>query len=249
MTSPSDLFRLDGKTIVVTGATRGIGAGIAKASAEAGAKVWIGGRDIEKATQIAGSIPNAQPLELNVTDATSVKAAFMSVRKADGQIDTLVNNAGIMHPAMIATSTEADLDAMMDVNIKGSFLCAQLAARIMAGKRKGSIINIASIMGTDGASGYSSYAATKAAVLGMTASLAKELAPHQIRVNALAPGFVDTDLTADLSEEMRAKALEGIGMKRFGTVDDIAATAVFLSSDASSYITGQTLGIDGSMRI
>ncbi len=248
MTSSSDQFALTNQVALVTGATRGIGRAIAAQFATAGAHVFIGGRDLSHAETVAADIPGAQALALDVTDAGSVKAAVMALRKAAGRLDILVNNAGLMRPAMIATSSEADLDAMMETNIKGAFLCAQLASRLMASKKTGSIINIASIMGREGAAGFSSYAATKAGVIGMTHAMAKELAPHNIRVNALAPGFVETDLTAGIAGEAREKALADIGMGRFGTVADVAQAAQFLAAPASSYITGQVLGVDGAMR-
>ena len=150
-----------------------------------------------RAQGVADTLNGAHAVALDVTDAASVKAAIMGLRKETGQLDVLVNNAGIMHPSMIAMTREGDLDAMMQTNIKGAFLCAQLAARLMSGKKSGSIINMASIMGAQGAAGFSAYAATKAAVIGMTRAMAKEMAPHGVRVNALAPGFVDTDLPAD----------------------------------------------------
>lgn len=248
MTSSSDPFALTGQVALITGATRGIGRAIALHFGQAGARVFVAGRDLATAQALAAEISDAQALSLDVTNAASVKAAIVALRKATGRLDVLVNNAGLMRPAMIATSAEADLDAMMATNIKGAFLCAQLAARLMVGKKTGSIINIASIMGREGAAGFSSYAATKAGMIGMTHAMAKELAPHTIRVNALAPGFVETDLTADITGEARDKALADIGMGRFGTVDDVARAAQFLASPASAYITGQVLGIDGAMR-
>lgn len=248
MTSSSDPFALIGQVALVTGATRGIGRAIATQFAVAGAIVFVAGRSFEQAENVAKTIAGAQAVQLDVTDAASVKTAIMTIRKAHGRLDILVNNAGLMLPAMIATSNEADLDAMMATNIKGAFLCAQLASRVMAGKKTGSIINMTSIMGLEGAVGFSSYAATKAAVIGMTHAMAKELAPHNIRVNALAPGFVETDLTADIVGEARDQALHAIGMGRFGVVEDVAQAAQFLASPASGYITSQILGVDGAMR-
>lgn len=249
MTSPSDPFTLTGQIALVTGATRGIGRAIAARFGAAGATVFVAGRDVGQAEAVAGTIPNARAVQLDVTDLGSIKAAIMTIRKASGRLDVLVNNAGLMRPAMISTSSEADLDAMIEINIKGAFMCAQLASRVMAGKKSGTIINIASIMGREGAVGFASYATTKAAVIGMTRAMAKELAPHQIRVNALAPGFVETDLTADITGEARDQALAAIGMGRFGTVDDVAQAAQFLASPAASYITGQVLGVDGAMQV
>ena len=248
MKSAFDPFALTGQVALVTGATRGIGQAIATGFGAAGATVFVAGRDLGVAQDVAATIPKSQAVQLDVTDADSVKAAVMAVRKAVGQLDVLVNNAGLMRPAMIATSSESDLDAMMDTNIKGVFLCAQLAARLMAGKKTGAIINMTSIMGREGAIGFSSYAATKAAVIGMTQAMAKELAPHNIRVNALAPGFVETDLTAGITGDARDKALSAIGMGRFAHVEDVARAAQFLASPAAAYVTGQVLGVDGAMQ-
>ena len=249
MTSPSDLFDLHGKVALVTGGTRGIGAAVSKMLAEAGASVWIGGRSLEAARMVADTLQNATPVELDVSDGTSVKAAIMAIRKEAGQLDVLVNNAGIMRPATLAMSREADLDDMMATNVKGSLMCAQLAARLMATKKSGAIINLASIMGVNGAPGYTSYSATKAAVIGMTKAMSKELAPLGIRVNAIAPGFIESNMTDSIEGANRAVALDSIGMKRFGTQQDVAAASLFLASSAASYITGQVLGVDGSMQV
>lgn len=249
MTSPFDPFRLDGKTALITGASRGIGTAIAQAFADAGADVWLSGRNEDELTALAAEIPNAKATLLDVTDAKSIKSAFMTVRKDAGKLDILVNNAGIMRPAMLGLSSEADFMAMGDTNLKGSFLCTQLAARLMMAKKDGVILNMTSIMGAVGAPGYAAYSASKAGVIGMTHALAKELAPHNIRVNAIAPGFVETDLTSGIEGENREKALNGIRMGRFGTVEDIANAARFLVSPAAAYITGQVLGVDGAMQI
>lgn len=248
MTCNSDPFALAGQTALVTGATRGIGRAIAQRFSHAGAQVFVGGRDLEAAQAVAAELSNGHGLALDVTDAATVKVAIMAIRKAAGRLDILVNNAGLMRPAMIATSSEADLDAMLATNVKGAFLCAQLAVRLMVGKKQGSIINIASIMGREGARGFSSYAASKAGVIGMTRAMAKELAAQNVRVNALAPGFIETDLTANIDGEAREKALSDIGLGRFGSVEDVALAAQFLASPASAYITGQVLGVDGAMR-
>ena len=197
---------------------------------------------------LAAAIPGAQPVLLDVTDEASVKAAFQQVRKTSSGLDILVNNAGIMEPAMVATTRVSSLKSMLSTNVTGTFLCAQMAARLMTARKGGSIINIASIMGTQGASGFSAYSATKAAIVGMTRAMAKELAPLQIRVNALAPGFIETDLVAGMQGASRDKALAAIGMGQFGKVEDVTAAVLFLASPAASYITGQIIGIDGSMQ-
>ena len=154
-----------------------------------------------------------------------------------------------MVPAMLATTRAASLDAMLRTHVSGSLLCSQLAARLMSTRQGGVILNMASVMGTRGAAGFSAYGASKAAVVGMTLALAKELAPLQIRVNALAPGFIETDLTADITGPDREQALADIGMGRFGLPKDVSAAALYLVSPAAAYVTGQILGIDGAMKV
>jgi 3-oxoacyl-[acyl-carrier protein] reductase len=245
----SELFRLDGQVALVTGAGQGIGAAIAQALAQAGAQVWLAGRDTLRLQTTATTCPASHVLQLDVTDEAATKAAMLQIRKTSGGLDILVNNAGIMLPASLATSRLGSLDAMLQTNVVGAFMCAQLAARLMSARQGGAILNIGSIMGTQGSPGYSAYGATKAAVTGMTKSLAKELAPLHIRVNALAPGFIDTPLTSSIEGYARQQALTDIGMGRFGHPQDVAAAALFLVSPASAYITGQILGIDGAMKV
>jgi 3-oxoacyl-[acyl-carrier protein] reductase len=247
--SLSELFRLDGQVALVTGAGQGIGADIAKALAQAGAQVWLAGRSIPNLKETAASCPESHVLTLDVTDEAAIKSAMQQIRKTSGGLDILVNNAGVMTPAALATSRYAHLDAMLRTNVVGTFLCAQLAARLMTARKGGAILNISSIMGTRGAPGFSAYSSTKSALLGMTQAMAKELAPLQIRVNALAPGFIDTAMTANLDDHARQMALADIGMGRAGQPKDVAAAALFLVSPAAAYITGQILGIDGAMKV
>lgn len=247
--SPSDFLSLEGKVALVTGATRGIGAAIAATLATAGAEVWLAGRDLARLDATAVGLPRARSLALDVTDETAIKAAMLAIRKGSGGLDILVNNAGIMEPAMLAVSRASSLDTMLRTNVTGAFLCAQLASRMMMARKGGAILNLASIMGTAGAPGFAAYGASKAAVVGMTRALAKELAPLQIRVNALAPGFIETDLTAGIQGMTRETALADIGMGRFGRPEDVAAAALFLVAPASAYVTGQILGVDGAMKV
>lgn len=247
--SLSKLFRLDGQVALVTGAGQGIGAAIAQALAYAGAQVWLVGRDTSQLKTIAATCANSHVLSLDVTDETATKAAMLKIRNTSGGLDILVNNAGIMTSATLATTRLTSLDAMLRTNVAGTFLCSQLAARLMTARHGGAILNIGSIIGTRGAPGFSAYGATKAAVTGITQSLAKELAPFQIRVNALAPGFIDTALTQSIEGEARQRVLANIGMGRFGSAQDVANAALFLVSPAAAYITGQVLEIDGAMKV
>lgn len=247
--SPSDLISLEGKVALVTGATRGIGAAIAATLAAAGAEVWLAGRDLARLEATASGLTRSHAIALDVTDEAAIKAAMLAIRKGSGGLDILVNNAGIMEPAMLATSRSASLDSMLRTNVAGAFLCTQLAARLMTARKGGAVLNLASIMGTVGAPGFAAYGASKAAIVGMTRALSKELAPLQIRVNALAPGFIETDLTAGIQGAKRDTALADIGMGRFGRPEDVAAAALFLVAPASAYVTGQILGVDGAMKL
>jgi 3-oxoacyl-[acyl-carrier protein] reductase len=247
MTSYSDLLDLGGRTALITGASRGIGAESARALASCGAAVRLVGRDGDALEAVAASCPGAQALILDVTDPEAVKAAMQALRRQDGRLDVLVNNAGIMQGGTVATTSDASVDAMLAVNVAGAFRMARYAARLMAGPRSGSIVNMASVMGVQGAAGYSAYSATKAAVIGMTHALARELAPIGIRVNALAPGFIETEMTSGIAGASRDRALAQIAAGRFGTPADVARAVLFLASPMSEYVTGQVIGVDGSM--
>lgn len=249
MASYSDLLRLDGQVALVTGAARGIGAEIATALSQCGATVWLAGRDAAALQARAETLARAQVAVCDVTDQDSVKAALMAVRKHSGRLDIVVNNAGILHQAMLATTSAESLDEMLQVNVAGTFHLTRLAARLMLPNKAGAILNVSSVMGVQGAAGYAGYSATKAAVIGLTKALAKELAPHGIRVNALAPGFIETDMTAGLTDTQRTDALAGIALGRAGTPEDVAKAALFLTAPLSAYITGQVLGVDGLMTV
>lgn len=244
---------LAGRTAVITGAGRGIGREIAARFAREGATVFINGRD-EARTQAAVDAVKAEtggdlrPAVFDVTDPGAVQKGLMAARKETGQLDVLVNNAGIMESAMIAMSSDDMLRRTLNTNVEACFVATRTAARLMMRQDSGgSIINLASIIGRVGVEGYSAYAASKAAVIGMTHALAKELAAQNIRVNALAPGFIETDLTADIEGDQRTRVLDQIRMGRAGTPDDVAGPALFLASDLSRYVTGQVIGVDGAM--
>ncbi|EEA92932.1 SDR family NAD(P)-dependent oxidoreductase [Pseudovibrio sp. JE062] len=243
---------LSDKVAVVTGASRGIGAAIARRFAEEGATVFLNSRTEgaldEVAKHLTETTPGtAYPIYFDVTDADAVKNAFMAVKKQIGRVDVLVNNAGVMHSAVVSMTSDDHLREMMKVNYEGTFFCSRIASRLMTRQKSGSIINVSSIIGCVGVEGNSAYAASKAAILGFSKSLAKELAPSNIRVNVIAPGFIETDLTQDITGDRREKVMGQILMGRPGLPEDVANAAFFLASDLASYITGQTIGVDGCM--
>ena len=246
---------LDGKLALVTGAGRGIGFATALAFARNGARVLLNGRSVERAAEaaklICETVPGAdvRPLVFDVTDSGAVKLAFSEVHKEYQGLDILVNNAGVLKDALVGMASEQMFQEVMGVNLSGTFKCAQFAARLMARAGSGSIINISSIVGRYGNAGQSVYAASKAGVIGLTLSLAKELAPANVRVYAIAPGFIETDMIASVPEEKRRAILDGIKMGKMGTAEDVANAAIFLGSELSSYVTGQVLGVDGGMTI
>ena len=246
------IMNLDGKVALVTGASRGIGRAIALALAGAGARVFAGGRD--EAALVAMIADNGLhdrlvPLAFDVNDSAAVKAAFMTVQKQAGRLDILVNNAGVLRDAVIEMASADLMDEVFATNLKSLVICSQYAVRLMARSGGGSIINLASIIGRFGNSGQSVYGASKAGVIGFTLSLAKEVAARGIRVNAIAPGYVETDMTAALPADKRDALMTRIGMGRAGQPADIAPLALFLASDGAHYITGQVIGVDGGLII
>jgi 3-oxoacyl-[acyl-carrier protein] reductase len=243
---------LAGRTALVTGAGRGIGRAIAEALLAAGADVWLNGRsagglDADCEALSAAHPGTARPLYFDLGDPAAIKAGFGAIQKTSGKLDILVNNAGVMHGAVIEMASLASIDEMLITNLRGALLCSQYGVRLMARTGGGSIINIASIIGRFGTPGKAVYAASKAGLIGATLALSKEVAPRQIRVNAIAPGIIDTDLIADLPADQRAATLAAIGLGRIGQPGDVAALALFLASDAAAYITGQVIGVDGGL--
>lgn len=188
-------------------------------------------------------------IQCDVREPEQVKLAYKRVNKRFGRLDVLVNNAGVMQTALLAMTSFESMREMMDINVNGALLNLQLASRLMARKQRGSIINISSIVGRVGSEGQVAYAASKAAILGATASAAKELAPMGIRVNAIAPGFIDTDLLMGFDAEAKKSVLKTIKMSRIGQPQDVANAALFLASDLSSYVTGEIIGVDGGMLV
>ncbi|HYF22790.1 MAG TPA: 3-oxoacyl-ACP reductase FabG [Caulobacteraceae bacterium] len=263
MTSPSDQAvgapgagrLLEGRIALVTGATRGIGRATAELFAAHGAHVLLNGRDADRAGQAAEEIGRAypdatvEPCVFDVGDAESIKLAFTDVHRRHKRLDVLVNNAGVLRDALVGMVSGAMLEEVMRINFTGSFLCAQMAARLMSRRRSGSIVNVSSIIGRYGNPGQAAYASSKAAVLGLTFSLAKELGPEGIRVNAIAPGFIATDMIEAVPQERRDSIQAGIRMGRLGKPEEVAATALFLASDLSAYVTGQVIGVDGGMTV
>ncbi|NGQ93889.1 3-oxoacyl-[acyl-carrier-protein] reductase [Brevibacillus sp. SYP-B805] len=243
---------LTGKVALVTGASRGIGRAIALRLAEAGADVIVNYSGSEAAA--AETVAKVKELgrraimiRANVGSSEEVEAMFKTALDEFGRIDILVNNAGITRDNLIMRMKEEEWDDVLAVNLKGVFNCIKAATRPMMKQRSGRIINITSVVGVLGNPGQANYVAAKAGVIGLTKTTARELASRNITVNAVAPGFIDTDMTAGLPEEVKASMLAQIPLGRLGQADEIAKVVVFLASDAASYMTGQTLHVDGGM--
>ena len=244
-----DLFKLDGKVAVVTGANTGLGQGMAVALAEAGAKVvGVGRRSCaetkEKIEAFGGSFTEVLA-DLSTTAA--VDTVLSGALDAYGRVDILVNNAGITKDGLLMRMSEEDFSDVIDVNLKGTFHCIRFASRQMMKQRSGKIINLASVVGISGNAGQVNYAASKAGIIGMTKSTAKELASRGITVNAVAPGFIETEMTEVLSDKLKEEMRGQIPLARMGQPEDVAKAVAFLASEHASYITGQVLQIDGGM--
>jgi 3-oxoacyl-[acyl-carrier protein] reductase len=241
---------LTGKTAFVTGSTRGIGRAIAEALHGAGAKVAIVGRRLEPAQSVAGELgEGAHGVACDVTQASQVEAALAETEKTLGPIDILVNNAGLTRDNILLRLTDDDWNAVLDANLKGSFNTIRGAIKGMMKRRYGRIINISSVVGLTGNKGQANYSASKAGLIGLTKSVAKEYASRNILANCVAPGFIETDMTHALPAEARATLLEAIALGRLGRPEDVAGTVLFLASDLAGYITGQVLVVDGGMVI
>jgi len=242
---------LEGKVALVTGAARGIGQAIALKLADEGADVALCDLQAEWLDETAAAVEatgrKVAKIAVNVSDGEAVQAAVSAAIDALGKIDILVNNAGITKDTLLVRMSEEDWDAVLSVNLKGAFLFTKAATRPMMKQRSGIVVNIASIIGLIGNAGQCNYAASKAGMIALTKSVAKELASRNVRVNAVAPGFIQTKMTDALTEEVRAKMLEVVPLKRMGTSEDVANAVLFLASDASSYMTGQVLTVSGGM--
>lgn len=242
----------DKKVAVVTGASRGIGRAIALKLAEAGNLVVVNyngsGEKAGKVRQeIAEAGGEAVTYGCNVGDYDACEAFFKEIIGQYGRLDILVNNAGITKDGLLMAMSEEDFAKVMDVNLKGTFHCIRQAARQMVKQRSGRIVNISSVVGLHGNAGQANYAASKAGIIGLTKSAARELGSRGITVNAVAPGFIETDMTAGLSEKVRGEAAAGIPLGHFGKPGDVAEAVAFLVSDNAAYITGQVLSVDGGM--
>jgi len=239
---------LSGRVALITGSTRGIGRSIAETLAECGARVAVVGRDTAKAQEVAEQIsPDARGFSCDVADVASVAALVAAVEEAFGSVDILVNNAGLTRDNIMLRLKDDDWDAVIDANLRGAFVAIRAATRGMMKRRWGRIINISSVVGLVGNKGQSNYAASKAGLLGLTKAVAKEFASRNILANAVAPGFIETDMTNALTPDARASLVGAIPLERLGTPKDIAAMVAFLASEHASYITGQVLVVDGGM--
>lgn len=243
---------LKDKVAIVTGGTRGIGRAIALKLADQGANIVINYRNSDKEAEELKAILEEKGVKVltvkcDISNFEDSKNLMNKCKEVFGKIDILVNNAGITKDTLIMRMKEEDFDSVIDVNLKGTFNCAKHASAIMLKQRFGKIINMTSVVGIAGNAGQVNYAASKAGVIGLTKSLAKELGSRGITVNAVAPGFINTDMTASLSEKVKEEASKNIPLKRLGDPEDVANLVGFLASDAANYITGQVINVDGGM--
>ena len=246
-------FRFDGKVVLVTGGSRGIGRACALGFARGGASVVLSyaGNEVAasetlKAVQEASG-GKGKAVRFDVADTLAGQAAIEAIVAEQGRIDVLVNNAGISIDGLSVRIKDEDWDRQLDTNVKGAFALIRAATRPMMKQRQGAIVNLTSVVGETGNGGQVAYSASKAALIGMTKSLARELASRNIRVNAVSPGFIDTDMTSKLSEALKEKMTAGIPLGRLGSADEVAQAVLFLASDAASYVTGEVLRVNGGM--
>jgi 3-oxoacyl-[acyl-carrier protein] reductase len=241
---------LEGRVALVTGASRGIGAAIARAFAAEGATLLLCARG-EGVDALAGELTTAdrpaRAMRGDISDPAFARELVASARKEHGRLDVLVNNAGILRQGLIGMTSTDDMREVLHVNVLALMVLTQYATRVMDSRRSPSVVNLTSIAGTQGAEGMTAYSASKAAVVGYTLASAKELAPKGIRVNAIAPGLIDTDMMRSVTAAWPERRIPQIRMGRIGTPEDVAGVAVFLACDLSRYVTGQVIGVDGGM--
>jgi 3-oxoacyl-[acyl-carrier protein] reductase len=242
-----------GKVVLVTGASRGIGRAIAEALASAGATVVLGARDETKLAEAVAAIAtaggSASGVPLDVSRRESVDTAMAAVLERHGRLDGLVNNAGITRDNLLLRMKAEEWEAVLATNLTGVYHCTQAALRPMLKQRSGRIVNVTSVVGITGNAGQANYAASKAGVIGFTKSVAREVASRTITVNAIAPGFIETEMTAAMTDKAKETVASSIPMGRVGKPEDVAGAALFLLSDAAAYVTGQVLGVDGGFHM
>ncbi|MEZ5352517.1 MAG: 3-oxoacyl-[acyl-carrier-protein] reductase [Bryobacteraceae bacterium] len=235
------------RTALITGASRGIGKACAMALAEAGHRVVLAARDRSRLEEVSATIPGSLVVEMDLSQPDSIASAFRSAIEQTGRIDILVNNAAVTRDGLALRMKKDDWDAVIQTNLTGAFLCIQHVLQGMMRERWGRIVNISSVVGECGNPGQANYVASKAGLIGLTKAMAQEMASRNITVNAVAPGFIDTDMTSGLPGEWKDTILGRIPLKRFGSPDDVAAAVRFLTSDGAGYITGHVLDVNGGM--
>jgi 3-oxoacyl-[acyl-carrier protein] reductase len=244
-------MRLEGKIALVTGASQGIGEAIARRFAAEGAVVLCAARSADRLSALAASIQSAggrgRAITLDVSDASSIAAAMKEIAEKEGRLDVLVNNAGITEDNLILRMTKDSWDRVLNTNVTGAFLLSQAAIKMMIRQRSGRIINITSVVGLMGNAGQANYAAAKAALVGLTKSLAREVGSRQVTVNAIAPGFIATSMTEKMTDAAKEALTSQIPLQRLGSGEDVAAAAAYLASNDAGYVTGHVLNVSGGL--